>query len=285
MAFIESPRFPDDIAHGATIRPQYDTDIVVTFSGHEKRYANWEDARLYFDVSLNKVPEAKLQSLNAFFRLTRGSAHSFRFKDWLDYKTTITTGIAKGNSGTASDYTFDLYKRYESSAGIYDREIKKPIDNISFKFYDGNGTLVNSADYSIDTTVGQVTKTTRESLPTIYRYDAQVDMRLYFSLAHDLSIGDTVHLVGFQDVPDGDYIVKTAPSATTATFEYDASGLLGYNGAAQDVASTFYRSGASYNWEGEFDVPARFEKDTLSIDLNEGYGSADGVSIIETRVV
>ena len=41
MSFIETPRFPDDIAYGAQGGPMYSTDVVATASGYEKRNQNW----------------------------------------------------------------------------------------------------------------------------------------------------------------------------------------------------------------------------------------------------
>jgi hypothetical protein len=53
MAFFESPRFPDDISYGA----EFDTSFVS---------------------------QDQLDVLLAFFRICKGRANGFRFKDWSD---------------------------------------------------------------------------------------------------------------------------------------------------------------------------------------------------------
>ena len=51
MAFMETPRFPDDIAQGSVGGPGYSTDVTVMFSGHEARNINWSRARGRWEAS------------------------------------------------------------------------------------------------------------------------------------------------------------------------------------------------------------------------------------------
>ncbi len=57
MSFHEI-RFPDDIAFGSSGGPEYSTDIVETFSGHEQRNINWSQSRAKYNATHGvKTPE------------------------------------------------------------------------------------------------------------------------------------------------------------------------------------------------------------------------------------
>ena len=100
MAFIETPRFPEDISFGATFGPGYSTDIVSTSSGFEQVNQNWDGSLMGGDVSHGVKTPAQMKTLNTFFRIAKGKANSFRFQDKLDY--TVTLADADGYLGTGA---------------------------------------------------------------------------------------------------------------------------------------------------------------------------------------
>ncbi len=145
MAFLETPRFPDDIAFGAIAGPSYSTNVVVVSSGVESRNRNWTQQRNEYDVSAGVRTKAHMDSIIAHFHVVGGSADGFRFKDWTDYQDG-GGGIVTLISG--DDY--QMYKRYTRGSSTKDRKITKPITSeISIS---GGGT------YSIDYATGIITR-------------------------------------------------------------------------------------------------------------------------------
>lgn len=139
--------FPDAISRGATGGPEWLTEIVETGGGY--RYANAaRSAPLHvYDVSHAAREEAYLAQVRGHFLVAHGRAHTFPFKDWLDYKCpdAIGTGIFAALSGS----TFQFYKRYTIGSYTYDRKIVLP----------KNGTIVVTGGTlsSIDYTTGIAT--------------------------------------------------------------------------------------------------------------------------------
>lgn len=122
--------FPADIAYGATGGPEFFTDIVTSSSGYEQRSDNWFNARCRYNLASAIKTKEQIEQLIAFFRITKGRAIGFRFKDWSDYQLkkqeiAITDGITT---------RFQIIKSYEFSGFKYIRKIFKPISN-SFKIY------------------------------------------------------------------------------------------------------------------------------------------------------
>lgn len=124
MAFIETPRFPDDIAlDGLDGGPGYRTNVVETFSGHEKRSIEWAEQRGRWDLAGGVKTPYQFEEIRNLFRMARGRANGFRFKDWTDYACTHAEGIVTVVNST----TGQLYKRYGSGSELEDRMITKPI--------------------------------------------------------------------------------------------------------------------------------------------------------------
>ena len=150
MAFIEV-RFPTDIAFGSAGGPEYSTDIVITQSGYEQRNANWSQARARYNVAQGVKTQAQLDALIAFFRTRKGRADGFRFKDWTDFQATAQA-IGTGNGATT---VFQLKKSYLSGSVTETRTITKPVAGSVSIYLDG--VLQNGADYTVNTTNGQIT--------------------------------------------------------------------------------------------------------------------------------
>jgi uncharacterized protein (TIGR02217 family) len=153
MAFIETPRFPDDIAlDGLDGGPAYRTNVVETFSGHEKRTVEWSEQRGRWDVASGiKTPE-DFEAVRDMFRMARGRAHGFRFKDWTDYECNHSTGIVEVVNST----TGQLVKRYGSGAQLEDRIITKPIASTVVVKRVRSGTP-STISVTVDATTGGIT--------------------------------------------------------------------------------------------------------------------------------
>lgn len=172
MAFIESPRFPDNISYGSKGGPKYNTVITIVNSGYEYNNINWDQGRHEYDAAMGVRTLAELSELVSYFHITRGKGHYFRYKDWSDYKScdldqVFTKDDQTFGTGNAVLVSFQLIKTYDLSGGIINqRDIKKPV--VGTILIAVNGTLQtedtytggvsnNDNDYWIDYTTGIVT--------------------------------------------------------------------------------------------------------------------------------
>jgi len=148
--FIEE-RFPEDISYGSSGGPSFRTTIQPLSSGHETRNIDWTAARAKYHVNHAVKTPQQIKNLVSFWRMVRGAAIGFRFKDWTDY---IATGELIG-TGDAVVVNFQLNKNYTFGLGTlqYDRIITKPVSGTITVYEDGiaNGLV------TIDTTTGIVT--------------------------------------------------------------------------------------------------------------------------------
>lgn len=136
MAFINE-RFPIAISDGAHGGPGFQTDIATSNSGAESRNEIWTQELGRWEVAHNAKLPAQYEPLQAFFRVMRGRANSFRFRDWMDYK--CTTGVFVMLTST----TFQCYKRYTFGGSHYDRKIWLPVSPIVV-----TGGTVSSVSYT-----------------------------------------------------------------------------------------------------------------------------------------
>ena len=152
MSFIETPRFPDDIAYGSSGGPEFRTFIFEGQSGIEQRYSTWSRHRLRYDVSYGIRNQTDMDTVRAFFYNMGGKAVGFRFKDWSDYSMTdMNIG-----TGDAAETQFGISKTYTSGAQTYVRRIFKPIGTGLVVKVDGV-TQTITTDYTVDTTTGIIT--------------------------------------------------------------------------------------------------------------------------------
>lgn len=131
MAFHEV-RFHDNISRGARGGPERRTQIVELASGDEERNASWANSRRRYDVAYGIRRADDLAAVVAFFEARNGRLHGFRYKDWADYKSAlssqaITATDQQIGTGTGSLQTFQLAKRYTSGAQTWVRTIAKPV--------------------------------------------------------------------------------------------------------------------------------------------------------------
>lgn len=150
MTGFHEVRFPEGIARGATGGPGYDTTIISTVAGYERRNANWAQARGRWDVGSGLKRREDLQSLIAFFRARQGRAYGFRFKDWTDF---AVTNVVLG-TGDGANKVFQLVKRYASGGVEVTRGIAKPVIGSLTAYRDG---IAVGGGVSLDSASGFVT--------------------------------------------------------------------------------------------------------------------------------
>lgn len=170
LAGFKEVRFPTDISYGCTGGPGFLTDVNPQQNGQEQRNQEWEFENVYFDASKGLRNQADLDTVLAFFRVMRGKAWGFRWKnqaDWKSCSATATrafndqilvntvTGLAQGDGTTA---TFQMFKRYTVSGNTYDKPIVKPVSGTVKAGFNGVEKTITT-QWTVDTTTGIVTFT------------------------------------------------------------------------------------------------------------------------------
>jgi uncharacterized protein (TIGR02217 family) len=150
MPGFHEVQFPPDISYGAAGGPAYSTTVVTTVSGHERRNANWAQARGKWNVAHGLKKREQVAALIAFFRARKGRAYGFRFKDWTDYQA-FAQALGVGDGTTK---TFQLVKQYGSGGDIETRTIAKPVAGTVKVYRDG---VEATSGWSVDTATGLVT--------------------------------------------------------------------------------------------------------------------------------
>ena len=181
MAFHEV-RFPDNISRGARGGPERRTQIVELASGDEERNASWADSRCRYDVAYGIRRADDLAAVVAFFEARNGRLHGFRYKDWADYKSAppsqaITATDQQIGTGTGSQQTFQLAKRYTSGAQTWVRTITKPVTGTVRVAL---GMVEQMSGWTVDTTTGVVTFTAAPAGGVIVRAGFEFDVPVRF---------------------------------------------------------------------------------------------------------
>lgn len=142
--------FPERIAYGAVGGPKFKTTVMSLASGYEKRNIDWSKVRHEYDVSYGLKTQAELEEIREFFYARKGKAYGFLFKDWADYKLAQSIGSTNG-----SQAAFQIFKRYDDSAALYDRNLTK-IKASGFQISVG-ATVLGPGNFTLNATTGIVT--------------------------------------------------------------------------------------------------------------------------------
>jgi uncharacterized protein (TIGR02217 family) len=159
MSFLETPRFPDNVAYGTAGGPGYNTRVIDYGAGYEQRDIMWSYVRSEFDAAYGIRSIDDLYDVIAFFHVAKGRGHGFRFKDHSDYKSceiegTISATDQTIGTGDAAETEFQLIKTYTKGALSTIRYISKPVSGTVVVAL--NGTPQGSG-WSVDTTTGIIT--------------------------------------------------------------------------------------------------------------------------------
>jgi uncharacterized protein (TIGR02217 family) len=177
MAFLETPRFPDCVAVGATGGPGYSTSIIRVYSGFEQRNINHEQALGEWDVGQAARDPANMAILIAFVRVLKARGHGFRFKDHGDYAVTVTEGrLGTTSVGDGTTTAFQLRKLYSQGALSELRDIKKPVSPIKLYI----NAVLQSSGYTVDYTTGIVTFAAAPSVGAVLSWAGEFDVPARF---------------------------------------------------------------------------------------------------------
>jgi uncharacterized protein (TIGR02217 family) len=284
--FLESPRFPDNIAFGATVGPTYQTVVVPIYSGRDGRIVAWTQARVRFEVGLRTMNAALTATLDAFFRSVKGRAYGFRIKDWTDFND----GGLGVLTATASPNVFQMGKVYSSQGTLSEtRIIQKPVAGTCAFYW--KGTL-QTTTVSLDTTTGLVTfAPLAEQTITGVTVGSTTVVTLAAALP-ELVAGDTLYLQGLGGAGAGTlnnqaFVINSISGAAYTL----AANTTGQTITASGQGVLFPQASDSLTWTGQFDVPVRFDVDEMKKQLMDRNGpNGDllvdwgSIPVIEVRI-
>jgi len=286
MSFLETPRFPDDIAYGSRGGPMYSTRLVRTASGYEQRNINWTYPLHKWDVAYGIKDDATWESLNEFFHAVSGMAHGFRIKDHRDYLScdiggTIAATDQSLGTGDGATLTWQLQKTYTKGALSRTRIIQKPVASTTLFAIAG---VASTADWTIDTTTGIIT--IEDRIKTVTAATNASSAVLTVGSSHGIANGSSVILSGFAggtwSTVNGNRYAVTASGATTITINLNSTGLGTYTGSS-GTAKTAPQSGEAVTAGFEFDVPVRFDQDYLPATYHDRELHGIDVTVTEFR--
>jgi uncharacterized protein (TIGR02217 family) len=178
-SFLEI-QFPVTISWGAKGGPRWQTRITTHASGYEQRVEEWSKQRARYEVGHEIKTTTALEELITFFDVCRGQAYGFRFKDWGDYRASLTNTEIQIGTGDGTTTEFQLTKTYTNAAGSYVRTINKPVNNGTLRVYKAAVLQTVTVDYTIDYTTGIITFVVAPTLATAVKAYFEFDVPCRF---------------------------------------------------------------------------------------------------------
>jgi len=159
MAFHDI-RFPPSLSFGALGGPERRTDIVTLSNGFEERNTAWAQSRRRYDAGLGLRSMQDLEQVIAFFEARQGQLHSFRWKDWADFKSSAADRDVQFDDqlvgiGDGVSRVFQLVKTYRSGGHSVTRAITKPVAATVQVGVQGDA-LVAGQQYDVDAITGMI---------------------------------------------------------------------------------------------------------------------------------
>jgi len=159
MSFHEV-RFPTAISFGSTGGVERRTEIISLVNGFEQRNTPWEHSRRRYDAGLGVQSLDDLEAVLSFFEARRGMLNGFRWKDWLDHKSSMPSAVPGAldqtiGIGDGMTTAFALAKTYAPGAYEFRREITKPVAGSVRVAIDGV-EIAEGPNFSVDAATGVV---------------------------------------------------------------------------------------------------------------------------------
>lgn len=170
MTFIDT-RLSQRVNVGFSGGPEWNTLVRQMANGIAMRRGNWSMPHHKYTANYSLLdPESQNEILAAFIA-ARGQVHSFRFKDWNDYRTT-NEAMANGD-GTSTPR--QLTKTYTFGTQSYVRTILLP--NASTVVVTANGTPIAVTTNAL---TGMVTPTSPWPSGQVIKASFEFDVRVRF---------------------------------------------------------------------------------------------------------
>lgn len=288
--FLESPRFPDDLAVFALGGAEFSTDVIVLDSGFEQRNQMWSQNRATYTIQQglrvkDTTSSLSYQSFYYFYNVVQGRLNGFRFKDFQDYSATSQEGIL--GSGNGNGYPiYQIQKNYSTELSTYTRQIRKPVVSTE-QIYRNNLILTNGTNpgnYSIDYTQGLVTFVADYTY-TITSITSGVNPTITTSTSNNIKVGQYVYLNNLNSqtgLNNQAFLVTSVPSSTT--FIISANNL--YSSNSNGNAYLYPQTNDILTASFEFDVPCRFDTEDIKagMESNGGLIQIQTINLVEIRV-
>ena len=150
-------RFPASLSFGSLGGPERRTEVVTLANGFEERNTPWTHSRRRYDAGVGLRSLDDIELMIAFFEARRGPLFGFRWKDWQDFRSCVSSGerhysdqmVATGDGSTTE---FQLTKTYASGGFEYVRPVKKPVQDTVSVGVDN----VEAVDWAIDLETGKI---------------------------------------------------------------------------------------------------------------------------------
>lgn len=182
-AFIDTPRFPDDVSYGSSGGPTYRTTAIELLSGHEQRQKEWAYPRHIYNVGWGARRNNQYGDLIQWYHAVSGRLKGFRYKDWLDYNSKDYPAadgsdviddedqIIKTADGVQT--VFQLIKTYAAGSETQVRLITRPVSGTVVVAVDGV-SAAPTVDYTLGTITFGVAPLVSEVITAGYEFDVPV---------------------------------------------------------------------------------------------------------------
>ncbi len=290
MAFHDT-RLPVDVERGALGGPGFKTTVTPLGSGKEQRNTDWARIRSEFDIGYgmmgqdSEVLEATIDNLLAFFYTREGRSHTFRFKDWSDFKigdylnpATDNQSIATGGTSTTLTDTTISFTAPDTISDSGNNLAQFPAAD----YIEISGSTSNDGTFLVSTTSagtitvpsGITTEGAGASVTITLLRETDTIFKRYSDGGIDYDRPIT-HLVS------GRVVVLWDSAAKTEGVHYTV-GLL--TGAVTWLAGFWPAVGVDIQAALEFDIPMRFDTDKLDLNLLMfERGSWQNIPVVEEK--
>lgn len=166
-------RFPESISIKSTTSINFNTNITSSKNGKEKRIINRSESIMVYDIVSGIKSKQDIEKVTKLFRLVKGRAIGFRYKDWLDYSITNQ----QIDIGNGERIKFQLLKTYTDTNNRnikYIREIKKPVENTVKILLDNTPNKSFSVDYTNGTITFEEAPTDSTIITASFEFDVPV---------------------------------------------------------------------------------------------------------------
>lgn len=179
--FIESPRFPDEIAFSASVGPRFRTDVAEGATGFQQRNAvqpaplyQWDIASALREMDNVTALTYGLRAVRDYFNAAKGRAYGFRIKNFFDYSDEGAGILGTGNGVLTA---FQMLRRYTVGGLSTDKPIQKPIAATIAVYINA---VLQSSGYTLNSTTGVVTFSSPPAGGTALTWTGQYDLPGHF---------------------------------------------------------------------------------------------------------
>lgn len=202
--FFEHRLF-ENVSRGVTGGPGFRTIVDEAPSGHEARLEEWEVEIGEWDIAYKIRTPADMALIRRLFRVSRGRAIGFRYKDWTDFTSNNSDDISAHEPvdqpigiGDGANKTFQLVKVYTYESESVTRTIKKPVAGTVRVARD---TVEDMAGWSVDTVTGIVTYVTAPAAAVVVTAGFEFDVPVRFDTDKARERYDGVNTRSWESLP------------------------------------------------------------------------------------